>query len=53
MGPETDFADGGGDVFRYVYSVCDGEEYEDVGGGEGVAGDGGWGFDIVGEYYFE
>ena len=53
MGPETDFADGGGDVFHYVYAVCDGEEYQDVGGGEGIAGDGGWRVDIVGEYYFE
>lgn len=53
MGPETDSADGGGDVFCYLYSVCNGEEYEDVGGGEGVTGDSGWGLNIVGEHYFE
>lgn len=48
MGPETDPADGGGYVFRYINSVCDVDQYEDVGGGESVAGDSRWGLDIVG-----
>ena len=48
MGPETDPAYGGGHVFRYLNSVRDGEEYEDVGGRESVAGDSGRGFNIVG-----
>lgn len=48
MGPETDPADGGGDVFCYLYYVCNVEEYEDVGGGEGIAGDSWWGFNTVG-----
>ena len=48
MGPETDSADGGGDVFRHLYSVCDGAEYEDAGSGEGIAGDSGWGLNTFG-----
>ena len=48
MGPEADPADGGGDIFCYIYSVCNVDEYEDVGGGESVAGYSGWGLNIVG-----
>ena len=48
MGPETDPTDGGGDVFCYLYSVCDVQKYEDVGGREGVAGDSRGGLNIVG-----
>lgn len=53
MGPETDFTDGGGDVFRYLYSMRNVEQYEDVGGGEGIAGDSRWRLNIVSKYYFE